>query len=133
MVMLDGSGVPRALLGTIELIQSRLSEIDETFAFDEGEGDRTLEYWRMAHRRCFERHGTFARTCFFTASCSACSNELNRLNRHDSQARRFEFKQCGDLQPLPFEAMGRETFLLCDDVANEHNGTVPAYLTFLTT
>jgi len=42
MVMLDGSGVPRAVLETVELVQKRFDEIDETFAYDEGEGDRTL-------------------------------------------------------------------------------------------
>ena len=60
MVMLDGSGVPRAILETVELVQKRFSEVDETFAFDEGEGDRTLAFWRTAHRRYFERRGSFA-------------------------------------------------------------------------
>ena len=46
MVMLDGAGIPRAVLETVELVQRRFSEIDERFAFDEGEGDRTLTYWR---------------------------------------------------------------------------------------
>jgi uncharacterized protein YhfF len=32
-----------------------LSEVDETFAYDEGEGDRTLAYWRQAHRTYFDR------------------------------------------------------------------------------
>ena len=44
MVMLDGAGIPRAVLETVELVQRRFSEIDEAFAFDEGEGDRTLTY-----------------------------------------------------------------------------------------
>jgi uncharacterized protein YhfF len=60
MVMLDGSGVPKAILETVELIQKRFREVDEAFAFDEGEGDRTLAYWRKAHRRYFERQGTFS-------------------------------------------------------------------------
>ena len=60
MVMLDGAGNPRAVLETVELVQRRFSEIDEAFAFDEGEGDRTLTYWRAAHQRYFERRGTFS-------------------------------------------------------------------------
>jgi uncharacterized protein YhfF len=44
----------------VELVQRRFSEIDEAFAFDEGEGDRTLTYWRTAHQSYFERHGTFS-------------------------------------------------------------------------
>ena len=60
MVMLDGAGNPRAVLETVELAKKRFSEIDEAFAFDEGEGDRTLTYWRTAHQRYFERHGAFS-------------------------------------------------------------------------
>lgn len=55
MVALDGSGRPRAVLQTIELVQRRFDDVDEAFAFDEGEGDRSLAYWRQAHRRYFER------------------------------------------------------------------------------
>jgi len=59
MVMLDGAGIPRAVLGTVELVQRRFSEIDGAFAFDEGEGDRTLQYWKTAHQQYFERQGKF--------------------------------------------------------------------------
>ncbi len=41
----------------IEVTQRRFNEVDEAFAFDEGEGDRTLAYWRKAHQRYFERQG----------------------------------------------------------------------------
>ncbi|HEX6842916.1 MAG TPA: ASCH domain-containing protein [Stellaceae bacterium] len=60
MVMLDGSGNPAAILETVELTKRRFSEVDAAFAADEGEGDRTLAYWREAHRRYFTRRGTFA-------------------------------------------------------------------------
>jgi uncharacterized protein YhfF len=60
MVMLDGGGIPRAVLETVELVLRRFCEIDEAFAFDEGEGDRTLKYWKSAHQRYFERQGTFS-------------------------------------------------------------------------
>lgn len=30
-------------------------EVSEQFAFKEGEGDRTLDYWRKVHLECFER------------------------------------------------------------------------------
>jgi uncharacterized protein YhfF len=58
MGMLDGSGVARAILETVELVRRRFSEIDEAFAFDEG--DLTLTYWRMAHQLYFEQQGTFS-------------------------------------------------------------------------
>ena len=60
MVMLDGSGVARAVLETVELSQRRFNEVDATFAFDEGEEDRSLNSWRNAHRTYFGRRGQFA-------------------------------------------------------------------------
>jgi len=30
-------------------------DVDERFAHEEGEGDRSLEYWRKAHWRFFSR------------------------------------------------------------------------------
>lgn len=32
-------------------------DVDAAFAFEEGEGHRTLESWRAGHRRYFERNG----------------------------------------------------------------------------
>jgi len=60
MVMLDGSGRPRAVLETVELTQRRYDEVDAAFANDEGEDDRTLESWRRAHRNYFTRLGQFS-------------------------------------------------------------------------
>jgi uncharacterized protein YhfF len=59
-VVLDGSGVPIAVIETIELAQRRFDEVDAAFAFDEGESDRTLASSRRAHRNYFGRQGTFA-------------------------------------------------------------------------
>ena len=60
MVMLDGAGRPRAVIETLEITQRRFGEVDESFAHDEGEGDRTLAYWRAAHERYFRRLSQFA-------------------------------------------------------------------------
>ena len=60
MVMLDGHGTPAAVLETVELFKQRFDEVDANFALDEGEGDRSLDYWREVHRRYFTRRGTFA-------------------------------------------------------------------------
>jgi uncharacterized protein YhfF len=57
--MLDGAGTPCAILETAEMTRRRFGEVDSAFAVDEGEGDRTLEWWRGAHRRNFTRQGTF--------------------------------------------------------------------------
>jgi uncharacterized protein YhfF len=55
MVVRDGAGRPRAVLRTVELTQRRYGEVDAAFAFDEGEGDRSLAYWRAAHQRWLTR------------------------------------------------------------------------------
>ena len=60
MVMLDGAGTPTAIIETVELTRRRFDEVDATFAHDEGEGDRTLAYWRQAHRSYFQRGKSFA-------------------------------------------------------------------------
>ena len=60
MVVLDGQGIPRAVVRTIELTKRRFDEVDAAFAHDEGEGDRSLQYWREAHRRYFTRLGRYA-------------------------------------------------------------------------
>jgi uncharacterized protein YhfF len=59
MVVLDGKRRPRVVLKTNELVQRRFDEVDEQFAYDEGEGDRSLAYWRKAHERYFTRLGLF--------------------------------------------------------------------------
>jgi uncharacterized protein YhfF len=59
-VVLDGFGVPIAVIETVELTQRRFDEVDAAFAYEEGEGDRTLASWRRAHRNYFGRQGTFA-------------------------------------------------------------------------
>ncbi len=60
MVMKGSNGTPLAVLETVELTQRRFPEVDAAFAYDEGEGDRSLEYWRAAHTRYFTRKGQFA-------------------------------------------------------------------------
>jgi uncharacterized protein YhfF len=59
MVVLDSKRRPRVVLKTNELVQRRFDEVDEQFAYDEGEGDRSLAYWRKAHERYFTRLGLF--------------------------------------------------------------------------
>ena len=49
----DFAGVPQCVIQTTEVRCLPFGEVDEQFAFDEGEGDRTLEYWRAAHRNFF--------------------------------------------------------------------------------
>ncbi len=48
-VVTDGSGVARCVLRTTSVNVAPFDQVDEAFAFAEGEGDRTLEYWRRTH------------------------------------------------------------------------------------
>jgi uncharacterized protein YhfF len=59
-IVKDGQGRPRALIETVELRRCRFGEVDESFAYDEGEGDLSLDHWRVAHRAYFTREGTYA-------------------------------------------------------------------------
>jgi uncharacterized protein YhfF len=58
-VVLDGRGQGVAVIRTTEVRVGPLSTVDEAFAWDEGEGDRTLASWLRDHtafftRRCVE-------------------------------------------------------------------------------
>lgn len=55
VVLLDGADRPRAIWRTTALRVGPLNSVDERFAWDEGEGERTREWWLAAHRRFFER------------------------------------------------------------------------------
>lgn len=59
-VVLDGKGRPACAIETVEVTLRRFDEVDERFAADEGEGERTLAYWRRVHEDYFRRHGNFA-------------------------------------------------------------------------
>lgn len=59
-VVLDGAGRPRAVTETVELTCRYFDEVDQSFAYDEGEDDRTLAAWRRDHELYFRREGTFA-------------------------------------------------------------------------
>lgn len=55
VVLLDGTGRPRVIWRTTEVRIGPLSSVDECFARDEGEGERTREWWLSVHRRFFGR------------------------------------------------------------------------------
>jgi uncharacterized protein YhfF len=59
-IVLDGRGTPRCVIETTDVTYRRFGEVDAAFACDEGEGDRSLNYWREAHRRYFGRMGKFS-------------------------------------------------------------------------
>ena len=59
-IVLDGRGEPRCVIESTEVSYRRYIEVDAAFAYEEGEGDRSLTCWRAAHRRYFGRQGKFS-------------------------------------------------------------------------
>ena len=59
-IVLDGRGTPRCVIESTEVTYRCFNEVDASFARDEGEGDRSLAYWRDAHRAYFGRLGRFS-------------------------------------------------------------------------
>ena len=46
-IVIDGRGQPRAIIQTRGVRITPFPEVDEAFAWDEGEGDRSLGWWRV--------------------------------------------------------------------------------------
>jgi uncharacterized protein YhfF len=59
-IVRDGNGEPRCVIETTEVSYRRFDEVEANFAFEEGEGDRSLDHWRKAHRAYFTRQGKFS-------------------------------------------------------------------------
>ncbi|HET7270843.1 MAG TPA: ASCH domain-containing protein [Rubrobacter sp.] len=54
-IVLDGNGNPLCIVETTEVEVRPYDEVDAQFAYEEGEGDLSLDYWRDAHWRFFSR------------------------------------------------------------------------------
>ena len=54
-VVLNGRGEPWCIIEVTEVTIRPFNEVNDRFAYEEGEGDRSLDYWRDAHRRFFSR------------------------------------------------------------------------------
>jgi uncharacterized protein YhfF len=54
-VVTDFEGNPQCVIQTTEIRRLPFNEVDAQFAFDEGEGDRSLEFWRKVHWDYFTR------------------------------------------------------------------------------
>ena len=56
-VVLDSDGEPLCVIRTTVVEVRRFGDVDEEFAWTEGEGDRSLAYWRRAHTAFFADEG----------------------------------------------------------------------------
>lgn len=54
-IILDGRDAPICIIETTGVEIKQFDQVDANFAFEEGEGDRSLEFWREAHQRFFRR------------------------------------------------------------------------------
>lgn len=54
-IVVDGRGNPVCIVEIVEVSIIPFCEVDEKFAHEEGEGDRSLEYWRRGHWNYFSR------------------------------------------------------------------------------
>lgn len=57
-IVLDGVGNAVCIIRTTSVETRPFGAVDEAFAFDEGEGDRSLAWWRQAHISYFAAVGT---------------------------------------------------------------------------
>ncbi|MGW8251230.1 MAG: ASCH domain-containing protein [Anaerolineales bacterium] len=54
-IILDGDDNPLCIIETVEVEVKPMNDVDEKFAYEEGEGDRSLTYWRETHWRYFSK------------------------------------------------------------------------------
>lgn len=71
-VVTDFEGNPRCVIKTTEVCYLPFDEVDAEFAFDEGEGDKSLEYWRDVHQRFFSKDAAENGVEFNEKSIIAC-------------------------------------------------------------
>lgn len=55
-IILDGRGTPRAVIETTAVVVVPFDEVSEAHAFAEGEGDRSLAYWRTVHEHFWREY-----------------------------------------------------------------------------
>ena len=65
-------GEPLCVIQTTEIRHIPFNEVDAGFAFDEGEGDQTLEDWREAHWAYFSREAPEYGLTFNETSIICC-------------------------------------------------------------
>jgi uncharacterized protein YhfF len=58
-VILDGDGRPICIIRTTAVEIRPYGDVDDAFAWDEGEGDRSLADWRRGHEWYFASVGSF--------------------------------------------------------------------------
>ena len=55
-IVLDGKGEPLCVIENRALWICHFNEVDERHAFEEGEGDQSMDYWKREHIRFFSKY-----------------------------------------------------------------------------
>ena len=55
----DGSKKPKCIVFYVDTFICRFNEVTEKHAYEEGEGDRSLEHWKKVHLEFFSEYGNF--------------------------------------------------------------------------
>jgi len=59
-IILNGEDEPVCVIRLVSMQLVRFCDVTAEYARKEGEGDLSLEYWRIEHQRFFTREGNFA-------------------------------------------------------------------------
>jgi len=54
-IVLNGRDEPLCIIEVTEITIRAFDQVDAQFAFEEGEGDRSLAYWRTVHQQFFQQ------------------------------------------------------------------------------
>ncbi len=54
-IILDGKGKPAAIIRTTSVTIKPFTQVEEAYAYSEGEDDRTLEFWKREHWKYWTR------------------------------------------------------------------------------
>ncbi len=58
-IVLDSQGKSRCVIEVVSVKLKRFCDVDADFAYKEGEGDKSLQYWQQEHKAFFERWDMF--------------------------------------------------------------------------
>lgn len=76
-IITNGYGDPKSIIRTTQVDILPVKEIDAQFALEEGEGDKSLKWWKTAHDAYYERQAT--QDGFTYDDCMLCVAERFEL------------------------------------------------------
>ena len=71
-IITDWDGVPKCIIESININLHKYCDVPESFAEIEGEGDKTLKYWKKVHYRFFSEEALRIKKTFTDNSIVVC-------------------------------------------------------------